>query len=56
MTLTVPPQDRAGPLEHVRIGGLGIQLIRRFASATRYAREDNRNRITMVIASDGARP
>ena len=51
--LAVPPPEAVDRLEDVRIGGLGIHLIRRFASRMRYAREGERNRLTMVIDSHG---
>lgn len=50
--LAVPPPEVAGRLEDVPIGGLGIHLIRRFASGMRYAREAGRNRLTMVIGPE----
>lgn len=50
--LVVPPPEVADRLEDVRIGGLGIHLIRRFASGTRYARDAGRNRLTLVIGPE----
>ena len=51
--LTAPPPVQAARIEDVRIGGLGVHLIRRFASAMRYAREAGRNRLTLTIRPSG---
>ncbi len=53
--LGVAPAETADRLEDVRIGGLGIHLIRRFTSEVRYAREGDRNRLTMVIGPEAPR-
>ena len=51
--LTAPPPVQATRLEDVRIGGLGVHLIRRFATGVRYAREAGRNRLTLTIGPAG---
>jgi serine/threonine-protein kinase RsbW len=51
--LTAPPPAPAAHLEDVRIGGLGVHLIRRFASGMRYTREGGRNRLTLTIGPPG---
>ena len=51
--LTAPPPAQADRLEDVRIGGLGVHLIRRFASGMHYAREAGRNRLTLTIGPAG---
>jgi anti-sigma regulatory factor (Ser/Thr protein kinase) len=43
----VPPPTMAKSLEEAQVGGLGIHLIRRFASGMDYERRDGRNRLTL---------
>lgn len=50
--LTAPPPVRAARIEDVHIGGLGVHLIRKFASGMRYAREAGRNRLTLTIGPE----
>lgn len=50
--LGIPPRETTGRLEDVQIGGLGIHLIRQFASDMRYERVDGRNRLTMAIGPE----
>ena len=47
--LTAAPPVQAARIEEVSIGGLGVHLIRRFASGMRYAREGGRNRLILTI-------
>jgi serine/threonine-protein kinase RsbW len=49
--LAVPAPARAASLEDAPIGGLGIQLMRSFASAINYRREHGMNRL--VLQFDG---
>jgi anti-sigma regulatory factor (Ser/Thr protein kinase) len=52
-----PMPPRGTTLETVRIGGLGLHLLRRFTSALRYDRVDGRNRLCLSFARGGpARP
>jgi len=47
--LSVPPVDLEAPLESRAVGGLGVHLIRQYASSARYAREDGRNRLWLRV-------
>ena len=51
--LGAPTPTLAERLEDVRIGGLGVHLIRRFASGTRFVREDGHNRLVLTIGPEG---
>jgi len=42
-----PAKQVQGPLEHVRPGGLGIQLIKSFGSNIEYRRTESGNRVTV---------
>jgi len=44
-----PAPERAASIEAFQIGGYGILLMRRFATAVRYRRIDNRNRLVLVF-------
>jgi anti-sigma regulatory factor (Ser/Thr protein kinase) len=50
----VPPPAIAKSLEEAKVGGLGIHLIRRFASGMDYERRDGRNRLTLRFAESPA--
>ncbi|WP_367360899.1 ATP-binding protein [Syntrophus buswellii] len=50
---SVPDPDVSADMEERRIGGLGIFLVKQLMDDVRYRREDNRNRLTLVI--DGAK-
>jgi anti-sigma regulatory factor (Ser/Thr protein kinase) len=43
----VPPPSLASSLEEAKVGGLGIHLMRSFASGMHYERRDGRNRLTL---------
>lgn len=47
LTDTPPPDIDAG-IEERQIGGLGVHLVRGMMDEVRYAREGNRNRLTLV--------
>jgi serine/threonine-protein kinase RsbW len=42
-----PPPESAASLKDAKVGGLGISLIRDFASGMRYERRDGHNRLTL---------
>jgi len=50
---SVPDPDVSVDMEERRIGGLGIFLVKKLMDDDRYRRENNRNRLTLVI--DGAK-
>ncbi len=47
--LAAPAPARAGSLAEAQIGGLGIPLMRNFASAMEYRREDGTNRLVLLF-------
>ena len=47
-----PPLDVDAPLAERREGGMGIHLVRNMVDELRYEREDDRNRLTAVIARE----
>jgi len=47
--LTVPSPEPPGRLEDAKIGGLGIHLMRQYASAIRYERDGGVNRLILTI-------
>ncbi|MFN3076631.1 MAG: ATP-binding protein [Alphaproteobacteria bacterium] len=47
--LQKPPPVLGESLEGVAVGGHGINLIRIFTNAVAYVRQDDRNRLTMVL-------
>jgi anti-sigma regulatory factor (Ser/Thr protein kinase) len=51
----VPPPLLASSLEEAKVGGLGIHLMRSFASGMHYERRDGRNRLTLRFVESQAR-
>ena len=49
---TVPPADVHAPLEHRRIGGLGVHLVRSLAQDMAYRRTHGRNVLTLRLTED----
>ena len=49
---TAPAPDLTGSVEERRIGGLGIHLVRTFASRFAYERAHGRNVVTLAFALD----
>jgi anti-sigma regulatory factor (Ser/Thr protein kinase) len=47
---TAPPPSKPASLADARIGGLGIHLMRNFASEMRYERRDGRNRLALKFS------
>ena len=47
--LQAAPSPMAVKLEHVRIGGYGLRLIRHFADSCSYRRREGRNVLTMTV-------
>ena len=45
---TMPPPDVTADLDHRKIGGLGVHLIRSVMDEVRYARERDQNRLTLI--------
>jgi serine/threonine-protein kinase RsbW len=43
------PPDLLAALDERRVGGLGIHLVVQMAASVRYAREDGRNRLRLVL-------
>jgi len=54
--LTVPAPERPARLEDARIGGLGIHLMRHYAQAIDYERQDGTNRLMMTIGRRNGQP
>lgn len=50
----VPPPRPAASLEDVRIGGLGVHLMRKFSTAMHYERRGSENRLTLTFARSPA--
>ena len=51
-SLALPAPDTAAGLDDRPIGGLGVFLIRQFMDDARYARQDDRNILTLVARKD----
>ncbi|MDD1728634.1 MAG: ATP-binding protein [Methanospirillum sp.] len=45
---TIPPPDVTADLDHRKIGGLGVHLIRSVMDEVRYARERDQNKLTLI--------
>jgi len=50
----VPPRAIPESLDEARIGGLGVHLIRQYASEMRYERHQDRNRLTLEFSHSKA--
>ena len=50
--LSRPEVDTSTPLEHRRIGGLGVHLVKKLMNATQYERRDGRNVLTLELNVD----
>ena len=48
--VSAPPEQDASSLMDMAIGGLGIHLVRSMVQDMRYQREDDTNRLTLVLA------
>jgi anti-sigma regulatory factor (Ser/Thr protein kinase) len=52
----VQPPSVATSLEKAKVGGVGIHLVRSFATGIRYEHRDGRNRLTLQFVDSRARP
>jgi anti-sigma regulatory factor (Ser/Thr protein kinase) len=52
----VPPPSVARSLVEAKVGGLGIHLMRSFATGMHYERRDGRNRLTLWFVDSRSRP
>ncbi len=52
----VPPPQHPTSLEDVRVGGLGVHLIRKLTTDMRYERVGGRNRLTLEFGPSAERP
>lgn len=48
----VPDPELEVPIEERQIGGMGIPLMRRFCDSLRYTRENDSNKLVLVISKD----
>jgi anti-sigma regulatory factor (Ser/Thr protein kinase) len=52
----VPPPADPRSLDMVPLGGLGLALVRGLTTSARYARVDDRNRLTLTMLPENAAP